>query len=78
MALTWTDGNTMIPVNSSLLSSADPDKIIGTNEKYDLRSLAGQRRKLACMKGINVMIELIQKALHFGIDARMRPQQEQQ
>lgn len=69
MTLAWTDGNTMIPVNSSLLSSADPDKIIGTNEKYDLRSLAGQRRKLACMKGTNVMIELIRKALHFGIDA---------
>ena len=69
MTLAWTDGNTMLPVNSSLLSSTKEQNIIGTNENYDGRSLAGQRRKLARMKGPMVMIELIKRALSAGIKA---------
>ena len=69
MTLGWTDGNTMIPVNSCLLSSPNADNIIGSNDVYDGRSLAGQRRKLAKTKGTVVMIELIKKALASGIKA---------
>ena len=69
MTLGWTDGNTMIPVNSCLLSSSNSDNILGSDEHYDARSLAGQRRKLAKTKGTKVMIELIKRALHAGIKA---------
>ena len=69
MTLGWTDGNTMIPVNSCLLSSSNPDNILGSDEGYDSRSIAGQRRKLAKIKGTKVMVELIKRALHAGIKA---------
>ena len=69
MTLSWTDGNTMLPVNSSLLSSTKEQNILGTDEHYDGRSLAGQRRKLAKMKGTKVMIELIRRALSAGLKA---------
>ena len=69
MTLCWTDGNTLLPVNSCLLSSTDPNNILGDRKEYDGRSLAGQRRKLAQTKGTKVMIELIKRALHVGFKA---------
>lgn len=62
MTLGWTDGNTFIPVNSTLLASSKTENIIGTKKNYDGRSLAGRRRKLAQMKGPDAMIELIRSA----------------
>ena len=59
MTLGWTDGNTFVPVNSSLLASSKEQNIIGPTEKYDGRSLAAKRRKMAQSKGTDVMIELI-------------------
>lgn len=69
MALLWTDGETSIPVNSCLLSSTNPEKILGAENVFDKRSIAGQRRKLAKTKGTTVMIELIKKALSVGLKA---------
>ena len=69
MTLCWTDGNTNLPVNSCLLSSTDPEKILGDQKEYDGRSLAGQRRTLAKTKGTKVMIELIKRALSVGFKA---------
>ncbi len=69
LSLLWTDGNTAIPVNSCLLSSTQDKNVLGPEESYDGRSLAGQRRKLSRMKGTKVMIELISKALSAGIKA---------
>ena len=69
MTLSWTDGNTMLPVNSNLISSMKEQNILGTNEYYDGRSLAGQRRKLARMKGTKVMIELIKRAISASLKA---------
>ena len=66
MTLGWTDGNTFIPVNSTLLASSKTENIIGTNKNYDGRSLAGRRRKLAQMKGPDAMIELIRSAQAAG------------
>lgn len=69
LSLLWTDGNTAIPVNSCLLSSTQDKNVLGPEESYDGRSLAGQRRKLSRMNGTKVMIELISKALSAGIKA---------
>lgn len=62
MSLGWTDGNTFIPVNSTLLASSKKDNIIGVQKDYDGRSLAGRRRKLAKTKGTKAMLELIKTA----------------
>ena len=69
LSLLWTDGNTAVPVNSCLLSSTQDKNVIGPEESFDGRSLAGQRRRLARTKGTKAMIELIRKALSAGIRA---------
>lgn len=66
MTLGWTDGNTFLPINSSLLASSKSSNLIGPQQHYDGRSLAGQRRKLAQMKGTSVMVELLKTALNAG------------
>ena len=66
MTLGWTDGNTFLPVSSSLLASSKESNLIGPVEQFDGRSLAAKRRKLAQMKGTDVMIELLRNALSAG------------
>ena len=66
MTVGWTDGNTFLPVNSCLLASSKESNVIGPVEKYDGRSLASKRRKLAQMKGTEVMVELLKNALSAG------------
>ena len=66
MTLGWTDGNTFLPVNSSLLASSKASNLIGPLEYYDGRSLAARRRNLAQTKGTDVMLELIKAARKCG------------
>ena len=66
MTLGWTDGNTFLPVNSSLLASSKDSNLIGPVCDFDGRSLAAKRRKLAQSKGTDVMIELIKSAQSAG------------
>ena len=69
MTLGWTDGNTFLPINSSLLASSKESNLIGPVKRYDGRSLAAKRRKLAQMKGTDVMIELLKSAQSAGHSA---------
>lgn len=69
MTLSWTDGNTFLPINSSLLASSKASNLIGPVCNYDGRSLAAKRRKLAQMKGTDVMIELLKIAQSSGHQA---------
>lgn len=69
MTLGWTDGNTFLPINSSLLASSKSSNLIGPVEKYDGRSLAARRRKLAQTKGTEAMIELLKTAQSAGHQA---------
>lgn len=66
MTLGWTDGNTFLPINSSLLASSKAENLIGPQEHYDGRSLAGRRRKMAQRKGTEVMIALLKEAKKAG------------
>ena len=66
MTLGWTDGNTFLPVSSSLLASSKASNLIGPAACYDGRSLAAKRRNLAQMKGTDVMIELLKSAQAAG------------
>ena len=61
MTLGWTDGNTFLPINSCLLASSKDSNLIGPQERFDGRSLAAHRRKLAQMKGTDAMLELIKR-----------------
>ncbi|MCR5407051.1 MAG: transposase [Lachnospiraceae bacterium] len=66
MTLTWTDGNTLLPVNSCLLASSKESNLIGPVCRHDGRSLAAKRRALAQRKGTDVMIELLKTAQAAG------------
>ena len=66
MTLGWTDGNTFLPVNSSLLASSNAESLVGPVYDHDGRSLAAKRRCLAQMKGTDVMIELLKNAQSAG------------
>lgn len=64
ITLGWTDGNTFLPVNGSLLASSNPKYVVCEKEfkMPDGRSLAASRRKLAQTKGTEVMLELLKEA----------------
>ena len=47
LTLSWSDGNTLIPVNSCLIASNKNSNVIGPVKDYDKRTIAGLRRILA-------------------------------
>ena len=69
LTLSWTDGNTLIPVNSCLVASSKEENILGPVNSYDKRTLAGQRRNLATSKAPDVMLKLLDTAIASGIKA---------
>lgn len=66
MTLGWTDGNTFLPVNSTLLASAKKSNQYCAERIFDGRSIAAKRRNLAQMKGTDAMIELLKTAMSAG------------
>lgn len=71
LTLSWSDGNTLIPVNSCLLASAKDTNIIGPVKDFDNnnRTLAGKRRKLAQTKAPEAMMILLDTVLSAGMEA---------
>ena len=69
LTLSWSDGNTLIPVNSCLLASAKDTNIIGPVKDFDHRTLAGKRRKLAQTKAPEAMMTLLNTATSAGLNA---------
>ena len=69
LTLSWSDGNTLIPVNSCLLTSAKDINIIGPVKTFDNRTVAGKRRKLAQTKAPEAMMTLLDTALSAGMKA---------
>lgn len=66
MTLGWTDGNTFLPINSTLLASSKKSNQYCEERTFDGRSIAAKRRKLAQMKGTEAMIELLKTAMSAG------------
>ena len=69
LTLSWSDENTLIPVNSCLLASAKDTNIIGPVKTFDNRTVAGKRRKLAQTKAPEAMMTLLDIALSAGMKA---------
>lgn len=70
LTLGWSDGNTFLPLNFALMSSAKPKNVLGTTKAIDNRSLAGKRRAQACRKMNDVAVELVDDALAAGAKAQ--------
>lgn len=69
LTLNWSDGNTLIPVNSCLLASAKDTNTIGPIKTSDGRTLAGKRRRLARTKAPEAMMTLLDATVSSGLDA---------
>ena len=69
LTLSWSDGNTLIPVNSCLLASSKESNVIGPVKAFDKRTLAGKRRKLAQTKAPEAMLTLLDTAISAGLSA---------
>ncbi|MGO1469357.1 MULTISPECIES: IS4 family transposase [Bacillota] len=67
--LGWSDGNTFLPVNSCLLSSANSKTRINEAKDLDKRSIGFKRRKLAQTKATAVMLDLIDAAIKAKVQA---------
>lgn len=69
LTLSWSDGNTLIPVNSCLLASSKESNIIGPVRSFDRRTLAGKRRTLSQKKAPKAMMNLLATAKSAGLTA---------
>ena len=69
LTLSWSDGNTLIPVNSCLVASSKESNIIGPVKTFDKRTIASQRRNLAQTKAPEVMLTLLDTAVSCGLSA---------
>lgn len=69
LTLSWSDGNTLIPVNSSLWVSAKDTNIIGPVKASYGRTLAGKRRKPARTRAPEAMMTLLDTAIASRLNA---------
>ena len=70
LTLSWSDGNTLIPVNSCLLASSKKSNVLGPVNSFDKRTIAGKCRVLAQTKGPEAMLKLLDEAARAGISAK--------
>ncbi|MGN0735923.1 MAG: transposase [Anaerovoracaceae bacterium] len=70
LTLGWSDGNSFLPINFSLLSSHKESNQLGVMDMRDGRTIAGKRRAMAVRKAIDVMLELLDAAIKAGHQAK--------
>ena len=70
LTLGWSDGNSFVPINFSLLSSSKEQNQLGIMDTGDGRTIAGKRRRMALHKTTDVMIELLEAAIKAGHQAK--------
>lgn len=69
LTLGWSDGNTFLPVNGCLLSTENEKNRITEAKRFDKRSTAYLKRKLAQTKATTVALDLIKAAKQAKIQA---------
>ena len=69
LTLSWSDVNSLIPVNSCLLASSKQSNLIGPIKEFDNRTIAGKRRRLAQTKAPQAMLTLLDTAVSLGLSA---------
>ena len=72
LTLCWSDGNTLLPVSHTLLSTENTkNRLREASRKVDARSNGGKQRKLAQQKATEVMLQLLQEAKAADIPVRL-------
>lgn len=71
LSLCWSDGNSLLPIDFSLLSSNKAEnRYQEINDKIDKRSCGYQRRKEAISKSTDLILPMVKRALRYGIKAK--------
>ena len=70
LTLSWSDGNTFLPVNSILLSSENKKNRVNEAKTVDKRTVGYKRRALSMQKGTIAMLELLKAAKNSSIPAK--------
>ena len=71
LTLCWSDGNTLLPVSHTLLSTENPkNRLCASSEHMDTWSNGGKGRKLTQKKAAEVMLCLLQEAKEAAIPVR--------
>lgn len=70
LTLGWSDGNTFLPVDFSLVSSSKQQNVLGPEKRFDARSLAAKRRRQAQRKLNDVGLELLDAAQKNGFTSK--------
>ena len=70
LTLGWSDGNSFVPINFSLLSSHNESNQLGIMDIGDRRTLGAKRREMAVRKAPQVMLELLRFAIDNGHRAK--------
>lgn len=69
LTLGWSDGNTFVPVNSCLLSSADAAKLLQEARPVDRRTCGYRHRHMAQGTAPVAMMKMIRSAIASGLSA---------
>lgn len=71
LTLGWSDGNSFLPVDFVLQSSANEDKRINGIDPQIAKNTNGYKRRTeALKKATEIIIPMIERAFHFGLSAR--------
>lgn len=71
LTLGWSDGNTFLPVNHCLLSTANKkNRVNEASKSVDARTNGGRQRKLSQQKATAVVLQLLKDAIAAGIPAK--------
>ena len=71
LTLGWSDGNTFLPINHCLLSTAnEKNRINEASKAIDARTNGGHQRRLSQQKATDVVLTLLKDALKAGIPAK--------
>ncbi|MFW5677239.1 MAG: transposase [Acetivibrio ethanolgignens] len=70
LTLGWSDGSTLLPINSVLLTSEKKTKRINEAEILDRRTAGYKRRNLSMTKGTKAMLELLKSSKAASIPAK--------
>ena len=67
MTCAWSNGDSLVPVQQCLLTTNNPDLMVGPDEFYDGRTVQGKRRTYAKETGTASVLRMIRKAKETGI-----------
>ena len=70
LTLGWSDGSSLLPVNSILLSSENKKNRVNEAVKVDKRTAGYKRRLLSIQKGTQAMLELLKTAKKAAVPAK--------